>query len=49
MVDEDTETHESKIEQQFRNLSDRMKAVEKAVALLPWLIGALAVAVLWRG
>ncbi len=49
MVDEDTETHESKIEQQLRNLSERMKVVEKAVALLPWLIGALAVTVLWRG
>ena len=49
MVDENIETHESKIEQQFRNLSHRMKAVEKAVALLPCLIGALAVAVLWRG
>lgn len=49
MVDEDTETHESRVEQQLRNLFDRMKAVEKAVALLPWLIGALAVAVLLRG
>lgn len=49
MVDENAETHESKVEQQFKNLSDRMKAVEKALALLPWLIGALAVAVLWRG
>jgi len=48
MVEEDAETHESKVEQQLRSLSDRLKVVEKAAALLPWLIGALAVAVMWR-
>lgn len=49
MMDENPEPHEHKVEQQLRSLSDQMKKVEKAVALWPWLIGVLALAVLLRG